>query len=221
MKIIKCIIIGLFVFLLKFANAQQQVNENEVRKERRSIMKRIIILISIISPLLIFAQENQTIENSAIKRVIWNLTIIDAVSQKKIKLEKEQLNTMLSEKQFHDYKIARNCYVASIPLLTLGACGLTASTVILSIGLNAGLKWGWKTDPMTRHNNLATVIFAGYIFGYALIPLIPGMVLVIYGGKKINHIVAAYNIQHQLAYRKPIQMNVGFTNSGIGLQLNF
>ncbi|MDR1112300.1 MAG: hypothetical protein LBL18_00840 [Bacteroidales bacterium] len=184
-------------------------------------MKPIIMLISLIFPLLIFAQENRTIENSTIKRVNWNLTITDTISQKNIKLEKEQLKTLFSDKQFRDYKTAHRCYISSIPLLTLAACELTASVVMLGIGLHGGLKWGWKTDFESKYSNLTPIIFAGYVFGASLIPLISGVVLITCGTKKINHIVAEYNAQHKLSYHKPIQMDVSFTNSGIGVQLNF
>jgi len=109
------------------------------------------------------------------------------------------------------YIHARRCYVASIPLLSGGAGVATAGIIILGIGLS-------------NNYEFAPPLIASYVLlGYAtLFGIIPGVTLIVHGAKKLNKLADDYNAQRYSSnYQRNVQMNVGLTQNGIGLKLNF
>ena len=172
-------------------------------------MNRALILA--VSLLLVFqnvtnAQSDICVQNSNLKREKFRLSFDTPNSSV---LKKEELRLLLSENQFKTYNHARRCYVASIPLLSLSACCITAGSILLVAGL--------------RNNWGGILLEASYAaFGEALVFLVSGAILITHSAKKLNQIAENYNNQPYTShYQRNIQLNFGFTQNGIGLNLSF
>ena len=124
---------------------------------------------------------------------------------KPIQLTKTQLQGLISQEQYAAYQTARNCYIASIPVLSLAGSAIYVSGIFLGLGI----RWDWAIAPL------------GAIFAATLISSIPGIVLLTYGIKRLNKIASDYNFQHGLSYQPEIKLNIGIVGSGIGLKLTF
>jgi hypothetical protein len=185
-------------------------------------MKKCSLLIVLL--IIIFSVESQNLEvKQNIKRVNWNLAVADSISQKNIKLDKKQLQVMLTNEQFHDYKTAKNCMKASTSMFAISAPPIGMGFFFLGVAFRDLSKGKWEVNPIT-HLGGAKLAFtlSGFCIGGALLPLIPGIVLMPYGIKKIDKIVFDYNSSSLHSFNKQyIKMNFGFTSNGIGINLNF
>ena len=92
---------------------------------KNSIIGVLFVTLCVMSVNL-HAQSDSLLQNSDLKRHNFRLAI---EGRPMMILEKCQLQTMLSEEQFRSYKVARNCYIASIPLLSYGAYCMLGSAV--------------------------------------------------------------------------------------------
>jgi len=159
------------------------------------------------------AQSDSCVQNSNLKREKLRLTFdmpnaIDNAVKSPI-LEKDQLHSLLSDKQFKSYIHARRCYVASIPLLSVAAGYITVGCLFLAI---------WHDFIGSPFLNTVSYISFGVAFTF----LIPGVTLIVHSAKKLDSITKDYNNQHYSSnYQKNIQLNFGLTQNGIGLKLNF
>ena len=156
-------------------------------------------------------QSNDFLQNSDLKRKGFKLATETSV------LEKEQLKTMLSENQFRGYNHARRCYIASIPMLSLGAGFTTLGFVFL-----------YKSYHVTS-TGIAFIIESGlttllsYAFlGYGVAYLVSGVVLITHSAIRLNNIAENYNKQrHSSYFQNGLQLNLGFVDNGIGVKLRF
>ena len=188
-------------------------------------MKHISIILLTLALLLFIgivnAQSDSLILQSEMKREKFRLAIVESNSLgnefKQTALKKDQLQLLLSEKQFSTYNHAHRCYHASIPLLSLAACGLVGTTVALGFGIFGANQYNPDRPTMNLGMPFAIFFAAG-----TLSFLISGVTLIIHSVKKMNRIAEDYNIQHYSSfYQSNIQLNFGFTTNGIGMKLNF
>jgi hypothetical protein len=166
------------------------------------------------------AQSNNLARQSEMKREKFRLVIVETNNinneVEQTILNKEQLQLLLLDNQFNTYNHARRCYHASIPLLSLSACGLVGTTVALGFGI-----FGHHYDPDRPTMNFG-IPFAIFFAAGTLPFLISGVTLIIHSTKKLNRIAEDYNIQHYSSfYKSNIQINFGFTSNGIGMKLSF
>jgi len=158
------------------------------------------------------AQSNDFLQNSDLKRKGFKLAINTQNETKStVVLEKEQLRTMLSDEQLRSYRVARNCFVASIPLLSLAGYYTTIGSVFLGYGWYDGTLGG------------AIMIMASYVcFGSAFVCLVPGIVLMAHSAKRIDKVAESYNKQrHSSHFQNGLQVNFGLVDNGIGVKLRF
>ena len=149
------------------------------------------------------AQSNDFLQNSDLKRKGFKLAIdTQNETESMVVLEKEQLRTMLSDKQFRSYKTARNCYIASIPVFAYGAyCMLGAAA---SLAFNTR-----KYDSII-------------LFAVSLSSFISGVTLIVYSAAQLNSIAKSYNKQrHSSHFQNGLQVNFGLVDNGIGVKLRF
>ena len=151
------------------------------------------------------AQSDSLLQNSDLKRHNFRLAIEGGPT---MLLEKKQLQTMLSEEQFRSYKVARNCYIASIPLLSLGA-----GFFILGKGIALNIRDGFDFGRAILAD-IATLMGITFI--------ISGATLIICSAVKLNNIAKKYNKQrHHSYFQNGLQLNYGFVGNGVGFQLRF
>lgn len=166
-------------------------------------------------PLLVIAQiDTASLSNAQMKRNKWNVEIAHH------KCEKQQLKMMFTSEQFRAYNNVRNCYIASIPLLTIGACGVAIATGFTCAGIRAVSENGWHRDDFGHDPRLGFNL-ALFTFGATLIPLIPGIILITYGINQLNKLVTGYNQSHHLPGKTSLTIDAGLTNTGFGIMLNF
>jgi hypothetical protein len=187
---------------------------------------RYLLVLCFIAILFLFAgitnaQSNSLVQQSDMKREKFRLAIVETNGinngVEQTVLKKEQLQLLLSDNQFNNYKRARRCYHASIPLLSLSACGLVGTTVALGFGIFGGHHY----DPDRPTMNLG-LPFAMFFAAGTLPFLIPGVILITHSTKKLNRIAENYNIQHYSSfYQSNIQINFSFTSNGIRMRLSF
>jgi hypothetical protein len=163
------------------------------------------------------AQSDSLLRNSDMRRKGFKLAVDvsnDANGDEIVVLEKEQLQTILSDVQFHNYKVARRCYVASIPLLAYGVSYFTVSAICLGIGL-----YNAHYHPNAWDFSL---FISEVTFGMSIPFLISGTILITNSAKKLNNIVEGYNKQRHLShFQNGLQLNFGVVNNGIGVRLRF
>ena len=156
------------------------------------------------------AQSDSLLLNSDLKRKGFKLAIdmpTENEERRRI-LEKEQLQMMLSDKQFRSYKTARNCYIASIPMLSLSACFFILGEVI----------WQQRNGNFDLGASILSSIatLAGITF------LISGTTLIVCSAVKLNSIAKNYNKQrHSSHFQNGLQLNFGLMDYGIGVKLRF
>jgi len=172
-------------------------------------MKKVLILILPIALIMgvANAQTDSCVQNANLKREKFRLAFDTPNSSV---LEKEDLKILLSDNQFKTYNHARSCYIASIPLLTGGACVIAASGLFLGVGLS-------------NNHGLDIIVPSCALFGYAILfGIAPGVILITHSAKKLNGIALDYNNQRLSSYyQRNVQLNFGFTQNGIGFKLNF
>ena len=174
-------------------------------------MKKVIIFA--ISFLFAFqndinAQGDSCAADAILKRVKFRLAAdtpnsINNVAKQPV-LKKEELQLLLSDRQFKAYNHARRCYHASIPLLSIGA-------VFYTLGLGMAI-------PAVISDNLGTALECVFFCSIAYPFLIPGVILISHSAKKLNKIANDYNSRH---YQSNLQIQFGFSGNGIGVKLNF
>jgi hypothetical protein len=180
-------------------------------------MKKVFIPIL---PIVLFmgvanAQLDSCVQNTNLKRKKIRLAF-DTLNSSV--LEKGELQILLSDKQFKTYNHARSCYVASIPLYVLAGCGAAITTT--SIGM--GIYYHFLGEFDTRGMAGVCYFIAGCTFAGTLAPLIPAIILNIYGKKQLDKLALDYNNQRYSSYyQRNIQLNFGFTQNGIGFKLSF
>jgi hypothetical protein len=153
------------------------------------------------------AQSDSLLQNSDLKRHNFRLAIDtsngtnDDEEESVIVLKKEQLQTMLSYEQFQSYKMARRCYIASIPLLVYGAGYFSASVFMF-------VYWDYS---------MALIPFA-----VSTMFLIPGITLIVHSTTRLSNVAEDYNKQrHRSYFQNGLQLNYGFVGNGVGFQLRF
>ena len=171
------------------------------------------------------AQSDSLLQNSDLKRHNFRLAIDtsngtnDDEEESVIVLKKEQLQTMLSYEQFQSYKMARRCYIASIPLLVLSGCGTAITTTFVGMGI-----YNYFSDGKLGYGSMTVMFYflAGCTFAGTLAPLIPTIVLFVHSAKRLNNIAEDYNKQrHRSYFQNGLQLNYGFVGNGVGFQLRF
>ncbi|MDR1582628.1 MAG: hypothetical protein LBS55_05115, partial [Prevotellaceae bacterium] len=90
-------------------------------------------------------------------------------TKKPVLLTKEQLQNLLSSSQYSSYKTAHNCYVASIPLLTLSGCYVAISTVSVIVGIYADASWQYDPEKPTMSASFIFYTLAGITLGGSLL----------------------------------------------------
>ena len=171
-----------------------------------------------------YAQNDNLIQYHELERKKFKLAIIefDRVENqiKQTVLEKEQLQTLLSEGQFSTYNHARRCYHASIPLLSLAACGIVTTTIYFGFWVDSKFHPEKYRFPNGKSYLMGLPVI---IFGVATLPfLISGTTLIVYSAKKLDRIAKNYNKLHNSSfYQSNIQLNFGITPNGIGMKINF
>ena len=149
------------------------------------------------------AQSDNLLQNFDLKRHKFRLAIdVPNNDAGVMPLKKEQLQTVLSYEQFRSYKVARNCYIASIPFLSLGA-GFTALVFV---------------SGMIENYFLAVI--SGCAVAYICLPV--GIPLIVHSKVRLNRIAKNYNNQrHSSYFQNGLQLNYGFVGNGIGVNLKF
>ena len=176
-------------------------------------MKKIgLIIILLVSICAVNAQQQSI---TSVQRYRGKLAIesLDEIT-KPVSLTKMQLQSMLSEQQFKDYKVARNCYIASIPLFALSGCGIAITTTWIGMGMYSRFSDGSKGDTVMMY------ILAGTTLAGTLAPLVPAIVLHVRGKKQLNKLALDYNSQHKIPYQ-PVKLHLGLIDNGIGMKLVF
>ncbi|MDR3046297.1 MAG: hypothetical protein LBU51_01630 [Bacteroidales bacterium] len=143
-----------------------------------------------------------------LKRVDYRLTSSNTPEY----LNDTQIQFMLSEQQFIDYKKAKKEYVTSIPLLSVGSLLLAGATMYI-VALLPVKKGTFGAD-------LFRLVFIP-TFSFGIVFLTSGIVLHCLGKKTLNRLVSDYNAQHLLSSNKGVNIKIGFISSGVGLQLDF
>jgi hypothetical protein len=192
-------------------------------------MKKIILYLTAIFLLLVKmanAQSNSLVQQSEMKREKFRLAIVESNGLdnkfKQTALKKYQLQLLFSEKQFSTYNHARSCYHASIPLLSLAACGVAGTGLFLGVNIHDIIHHPNRYQDRDGDPIALRFAFAWSCFAVTSLFLIPGLTLIIYSAKKLNRIVENYNTQHYSSfYQSNIQINFGFTTNGIGMKLTF
>ena len=113
-------------------------------------------------------------------------------------LEKDQLRTMLSDKQFKGYNHARRCFVASVPLLVFA--------------------------PYWMLGAFASFIFDDEKIGSIILfsASLSGVILISYSAIKLNRIAKDFNNHRQSSYfQNGLQLNYGLVGNGVGVSLRF
>ena len=154
------------------------------------------------------AQSNDLLLNSDMRRYQSKLAV-DVLIENEVRgriLKKEQLQRMLSKEQFYDYRMAHNCYIASIPLISLGT-GFS----ILGLGI-----------LLVMENRFSAGILFLLSTGIGITFLTPGIALIVFGKNELNRIAVNYNKQRQSSYfQNGLQVNFGLVDNGIGVKLRF
>ena len=167
----------------------------------------ILLILSVIG--VTNAQSDSCAEYSNMRRVKFRLAadMPNGMDNAVKILDKEELQLLLSDRQFKTYNHARSCYIASIPLLSFSAYLTICGSVILGIGL-------------VQNDSGADLlgVISYFAFGEALLFLIPGTTLIIYSAKKLNKIANDFNSLH---YQSNLQIRCGFVGNGIGIRLCF
>ena len=169
------------------------------------MLKSILTFVLFVSFCAVNAQTDTSTQHSPLKREKFRLAVDMPNSPV---LKKDELKLMLPQKQFRGYNHARRCYIASIPLLSIGT-GFFAAGIVMTIDASIS----------TRDNMLSSYTFAVYT-GCAAEFLIPGIILITYSKNKLNSVAEDYNSQHTFSYQ-PVKLNLGFVGNGIGLKLTF
>ena len=158
------------------------------------------------------AQSNDFLQNSDLKRKGFRLAIDvpkDATENNAsmVVLKRSELKMILPDKQFRSYKVSRNCFVASLPLLAIGAGYFSAATVIFM-------------HELVMYHYFSDV--AAIVWGVSLPFLIPGITLMVCSAVKVNKIAESYNKQrHSSYFQNGLQVNFGLVDNGIGVKLRF
>ncbi|MCL2132704.1 MAG: hypothetical protein FWH36_09720 [Lentimicrobiaceae bacterium] len=165
---------------------------------KRAIFFSIILLFAFQN--VANAQGDSCAEYSNLKRVKFRLAadVPNGMDNAVKILDKEELQLLLSDRQFKTYNHARRCYVASIPLLSLA--GVSFALVAVS---------GMIDNPFLA-------IISACAFSYVFLP--PGLTLILYSAKKLNKIANDFNSRN---YQSNLQIQCGFVGNGIGIKLNF
>ena len=129
------------------------------------------------------AQSDSLLQNTDIQRCNFRLAV-NYSNGLSFYLGKDQLRTMLSDKQFKAYKHARRCFVASIPLLAIGVPSIIYTGIVY--------------NDERQHNYIFNI--AGLFLVMSLPYLISGTTLMIYSANRLNNIAKDYN--HHLPYKK-------------------
>ena len=179
-------------------------------KNNNCCCRFLLFVIVCVMSVNLHAQSDSLLQNSDLKRKQFRLAIDVPNNEEDVMLlKKEQLQTMLLYEQFRNYRISRNCFVASIPLLSLGV-GLTAfgGTIIFFIG---------NKDHLAGKNiGVLLAIGTGITF------LTSGITLISCSAIKLNSIAENYNKQrHHSYFQNGLQLNYGFVGNGIGVNLKF
>ena len=172
------------------------------------MFKSILTFTLFISFCAVNAQTDSCTQHSPLKREKFRLAV-DMPNGSVLK--KDELKFMLSNDQFRGYNHARRCYVAAIPLLSVGTTYFTLGSILLSAGLSE--------YPRTLGGGLAIMVGA-ISLGIGSAFLIPGISLISYSAIKLNRIAKDYNSQYKLSYQ-PVKLHFGFVGNGIGLKLTF
>ena len=156
------------------------------------------------------AQSDSLLLNSDMRRYQSKLAV--DVSNKNEELlrilKKEQLQMMLSDKQFRSYKTAHNCYIASIPMLSLGAGFFILGRIMIT--------------QISDGFDLGTAIIADIATLAGITFLISGTTLIVCSAVKLNSIAKNYNKQrHSSHFQNGLQLNFGLMDNGIGLRVRF
>ena len=169
------------------------------------IFLRVVVLLVVSVNLQ--AQSNDFLQNSDLKRKGFKLAIdVPNETKSMVVLKKEQLYTMFSYEQFRSYKVARNCFVASIPLLAIGTGYLAASFAIFGASLMGAHYFFMAAIPL----------------GISVPFLVSGIVLITHSAKRISGIAENYNKQrHGSYFQNGLQVNFGLVDNGIGVKLRF
>jgi hypothetical protein len=170
----------------------------------------------------LFAQQTvSSLEQLPMKHYCGHLVVKDVFHDNKtVTLKKTDLQSLLTNEQFLAYNKARNCYIASIPLLTLGGCVFTIATVFFGIGLHNMLTFSrsqWVEWLQEGFDPRLAAVVGGYLYAGSLISLIPGIVLISYGSNQMNKIASHYNSTHHLC----LQIGFGCTDYGVGMKIKF
>ena len=156
-------------------------------------------------------QSNDLLLNSDLKKKGFRLALDvprDATENNAsmVALKRSELKMILPDEQFRSYKVSRNCFVASFPLLTLGTACLATSFAIFGASL-----MGAHYMPM-----------AAIPLGLSVPFLVPGIILMVHSAKRIDKIADNYNKQRQSSYfQNGLQLNLGLVDNGIGVKLRF
>ena len=183
-------------------------------------MKRVIFF----SIILLFAFQNvanaqfdSSAAYSNLKRVKFRLAadVPNSIDNAVKKLYKKQLQQILSEDQFDDYKNVRRCYIASIPLLSITAVCAAWGVFFLVDGIASGIQGGnWNAGfamELSAVGFLVSIPFS-----------IPGLTLIVNSAKKLNEIADDYNNKrYSSQYQSNLQIQCGFVGNGIGIRLSF
>jgi len=197
---------------------------NKKEKKMKKIQFLIILcFVGIVQT--VTAQSDSLVHNTNIKREKFRLAVVESNSiDNELKagiLKKDQLQLLLSHDQFRAYKHARRCYHASIPLLSLSACGIAVTCMYLGIGIH-DIRHRTLTQRLNHQGGLAFAVSFIFFTAGTLPYLISGVTLIVYSKKKLDNIAESYNKQyHSSFYHSNIRMNFGFTQNGIGLKLTF
>lgn len=136
------------------------------------------------------------------------------ISQKPVLLADFQLQEMLSAEQYKNYNIARNCYIASIPLYVISGCWFAFS----GFWIGAGIHFLSISDGMGIGISL-TLAFCTSIA--ASFTLVPAIILHQTGKNRLQDIAAAYNAQYKIGHQPDLKLDFGLTSGGVGLRLQF
>jgi hypothetical protein len=165
------------------------------------------------------AQSDSLLRNSDLERIQSKLAInvSNENGQSTIVLKNDQLRMLLSNEQFQNYEIAHNRYVTSIPLLAIGVCDLTLSTMFLVRGFSRSTFAEYQTTI-----DLGSFIISGLFLIKSLPFLITGTILRNSGVKTLNNIAKDYNQYRQTShFQNGLQLNFGLVGNGIGMQVQF
>jgi len=157
------------------------------------------------------AQTDTSTQHSPLKREKFRLAVDMPNSPA---LKKDELKLLLPQDQLRGYNHARRCYIASIPLLSIGAACAAWGSFFLVGGI---IQTEIYKDAFSG-SILALAGFAGIVVSLPF--LIPGVTLIVNSKNRLNNIVNDYNSPHTFSYQ-PVKLNLGFVGNGIGIKLTF